>query len=364
MRVLFEHVSKRFGQVTALSDFDLEVADREFLVLLGPSGCGKTTALRLVAGLEEPSAGRIFIGERLVNDVPPKDRDVAMVFQNYALYPHMSVYDNLAFGLRMRKYSRSEQDRRVREVAATLGIGELRRRRPGELSGGQRQRVALGRAMVRDPHVFLMDEPLSNLDAKLRVQMREELIKLHRRLGTTFVYVTHDQIEAMTMGQRVVVLDRGVLQQVGPPQEVYDRPANLFVAEFIGSPPMNFLDVEAADMDGRRGLRAAGIFFCLSPARWEAIAGRGQGRLVVGIRPEHLILQEGDGGAYAARFDGEADLVEPLGSEQHVTVSVGEASLKLRLAADVPVQPGARLRVAVAEEHLHMFEGETGRRVD
>jgi multiple sugar transport system ATP-binding protein len=364
LRVRFEEVSKQFGRVTALSNFTLDVADREFLVLLGPSGCGKTTALRIVAGLEEPTKGQIYIGERLVNEVPAKDRNLAMVFQNYALYPHMSVYDNLAFGLRMRKYSRSEQDRRVREAAATLGLADLLRRRPGELSGGQRQRVALGRAIVREPDAFLMDEPLSNLDAKLRVQMREELVKLHRRLGTTFIYVTHDQVEAMTMGQRVVVLQKGELQQLGPPQEVYDWPANLFVAEFIGSPPMNFLEGEPAEVNGRRGVRTAPAFFALSPDRWARMAQRSSRRVVAGIRPEHLVLLEGAGEGFAGVIEAEADLVESLGSEQHVTLSADAQALKLRLAAGVPVPIGARLRAAVMEQHLHLFDAESGLRID
>jgi multiple sugar transport system ATP-binding protein len=364
LRVRFESVSKRFGNVAALTNLTLDVADREFLVLLGPSGCGKTTALRIVAGLEEATSGEIYIGERLVNDLPARDRNIAMVFQNYALYPHMSVYNNIAFGLRMRKYPRDEQDRRVRDAAAALGLADLLKRRPGELSGGQRQRVALGRAIVREPDVFLMDEPLSNLDAKLRVQMREELIKLHRRLGTTFVYVTHDQVEAMTMGQRVVILEGGELQQVGPPQEVYDRPANLFVAEFIGSPPMNFLDAEPAEVEGRRGLRAAGAFFALSSERWAALTAQATSSLIVGIRPEHLALYEGADESFAAVLEGEVDLVESLGSEQHVSLSVEEQTLKLKLASGVPVQTGARLRVGVAEAHLHLFDGQSGRRVD
>ncbi len=232
--VSFDNVSKFFGDVVALKDFSLEVLDREFIVLLGPSGCGKSTALRIVAGLEQPTRGNILIKGQVVNDVEPKRRDVAMVFQNYALYPHMSVYNNIAFGLRMRGLHRREIDTLVKEAAQNLGLAELLRRKPGELSGGQRQRVALGRAIVRRPVVYLMDEPLSNLDAKLRVQTRAELVKMHRLLQTTFIYVTHDQVEAMTMGDRIAILEQGLLQQVGPPQEVYDRPANVFVADFLG----------------------------------------------------------------------------------------------------------------------------------
>jgi multiple sugar transport system ATP-binding protein len=355
-------VSKRFGGVVALRELTLEVRDREFFVLLGPSGCGKTTALRIVAGLEEPSEGGVYIGDRLVNEVPAKDRDLAMVFQSYALYPHMSVYDNMAFGLRMRKFSREEIDRLVRDVAGTLGIDELLMRKPAELSGGQRQRVALGRAIVRRPQAFLMDEPLSNLDAQMRVQMRVGLIKLHRELGTTFIYVTHDQVEAMTMGQRMAVLHRGLLQQVGPPQEVYDRPANLFIAEFIGSPAMNFLDADAAQVDGQQGLQTADAFVRLPPPLWSAVQQAGTRKLVLGIRPEHLTPQEGDG-EFAARFDGRVDVVESLGSEEHITVTLAHASLVVRLPTGLRFQAGSPLRLAVAPEHLHVFDAETTSRI-
>ena len=243
-KVVFDHVFKKFGEVTAVNDLNIEVKDKEFLVLVGPSGCGKTTALRLVAGLEELTAGNIYIGDRLVNDVAPKDRDIAMVFQSYALYPHMSVYDNLAFGLKLRKTPKAEIDRRVKEAARILGIENLLDRKPKQLSGGQRQRVALGRAIVREPKVFLMDEPLSNLDAKLRVATRAEISKLHQRLETTIIYVTHDQVEAMTMGNRIAVMKDGLLQQLDTPQVLYDKPANMFVAGFIGSPAMNFFDAK------------------------------------------------------------------------------------------------------------------------
>ena len=240
-KVILKSVFKNYGEVKVVKDFSLEIHDREFIVFVGPSGCGKSTTLRMIAGLEEISDGEVYIGDRLVNHVAPKDRDIAMVFQNYALYPHMNVYENMAFGLKLRKFSKTEIDRRVKEAGEILGLGALLGRKPKELSGGQRQRVALGRAIVRDPAVFLMDEPLSNLDAKLRVQMRTELSKLHQRLQTTTIYVTHDQVEAMTMGDRIVVMKDGVVQQVAPPQELYDRPANIFVAGFIGSPAMNFM---------------------------------------------------------------------------------------------------------------------------
>ena len=359
-RVFFQDVTKRFGRVFAVRELTLEVHDQEFFVLLGPSGCGKTTALRIAAGLEEPTDGDIYIGDRLVNYVAAKDRDLAMVFQNYALYPHMSVHDNVAFGLRMRQHSRSEIDRLVREVAETLGIGDLLKRKPGQLSGGQRQRVALGRAMVRRPQVFLMDEPLSNLDAKMRVQMRTELVRLHRELGATFIYVTHDQVEAMTMGQRIAVLNDGTLQQVGPPQEVYDRPANRFVAEFIGSPAMNFLEGGVARENDRDGIRTPEGFLVLPDAVLPEIRQPGVRSFVVGIRPEHLtpVAEQA-----AATFEGTADLVESLGSEQHVTVALRDTVIVAKLPSSPRIEHGSTLRLAVAPEHLHLFDAETQLRV-
>src|SRR5512141_1857845 len=271
--VTYDHVTKQFGEVKAVNDLSLDIKDKEFLVLVGPSGCGKTTALRLLAGLEEISAGNIYIGERLVNDVAPKDRDIAMVFQSYALYPHMSVYDNMAFGLRLRKTPKSEIDRRVKAAADTLGIKELLQRKPKQLSGGQRQRVALGRAIVREPKVFLMDEPLSNLDAKLRVQTRAEISKLHQRLETTFIYVTHDQPEAMTMGSRIAVMKDGVLQQLDTPQRLYDCPANMFVAGFIGSPAMNFFDATVGGSREDLYLDAGGFRLPVPGDKKETLAG-------------------------------------------------------------------------------------------
>jgi multiple sugar transport system ATP-binding protein len=352
-------VNKRFGGVTVLHDLTLEINDKEFFVLLGPSGCGKTTALRIIAGLEEPSGGSIYIGDRVVNDVPPKDRDLSMVFQSYALYPHMSVYDNLSFGLRMRKHTKEEIDRLVRDVAQTLGIVELLDRKPGQISGGQRQRVALGRAIVRRPQAFLMDEPLSNLDAKMRVQMRAELIRLHRELGTTFIYVTHDQVEAMTMGGRVAVMQGGRLQQVAPPQEVYDKPANLFVAEFIGSPAMNFL---RGDQQDSGDLLNPDALFTLNDAQ-EAAVRANTGDVVIGIRPEHLVPVEGDASAYAATLSGLVDVVESLGSEQHVIVNMPNGSLSVRLSGPARVQHGHALKLGVLAEHLHLFDKSTGRRI-
>ena len=290
--VTFDHVYKRYGDVTAVSDLNLEIGDGEFMVLVGPSGCGKTTSLRMIAGLEEISEGQLRIGDSVVNDVAPKDRDIAMVFQSYALYPHMSVRDNLAFGLKLRKVPKSDIEKRITEAAGILQLEKLLDRKPKELSGGQRQRVALGRAIVREPAVFLMDEPLSNLDAKLRVQTRAEIARLHQRLGTTMVYVTHDQVEAMTMGQRIAVMSDGLLQQVGTPQQLYDHPRNRFVAGFIGSPSMNFVETDVPDGDGE--IQTADLTVPVPPAFKEGMAGMA-GKVVVGFRPEHLELGEVEG---------------------------------------------------------------------
>src|SRR5947207_7556060 len=299
-QVKLEHVTKRFSaDAVALNDLSLDVQDGEFLILVGPSGCGKTTALRIVAGLEKPTSGRIMIGDRVVNDVSPRDRDIAMVFQNYALYPHMTVYKNLAFGLKERRTPKPEIDRRVREVSGILGLDELLKRRPAQLSGGQRQRVAMGRALVREPKAFLLDEPLSNLDAKLRVQMRAELKRIHQRLGITTVYVTHDQVEAMTLGDRIVVMSGGKALQIGRPQDVYRRPANLFVAGFIGSPAMNLVRGTASD-----GRVVAGELRFAWP-------GPPAGELAVGIRPE--CLTPADDGRPAMEL--RVDVVEPLGEQ-------------------------------------------------
>src|SRR5688572_15041459 len=298
--VTFDHVWKRYGDVVAVKDFNLDIQDEEFLVLVGPSGCGKTTALRMIAGLEEITEGTLKIGDRVVNDLAPKDRDVAMVFQSYALYPHMSVYDNLAFGLKLRKVPKAEIDKRVREAAGTIELSNLLDRKPKQLSGGQRQRVALGRAIVREPAVFLMDEPLSNLDAKLRVQTRAEIARLHQRLKTTVVYVTHDQVEAMTMGDRVAVMNSGILQQVGPPQELYERPINKFVAGFIGSPAMNFVNVEVNKDDGKTVLRADNLELPL-PDRLQSAVDAGGKELTVGFRPEHFEIVDGTAPGRARR---------------------------------------------------------------
>jgi len=354
--VRLEGVSKVFGNVTAVAKMDLDIKDGEFMVLVGPSGCGKSTTLRMVAGLETPTEGDIYIGERKVTHLEPKDRDIAMVFQNYALYPHMKVYDNLAFGLRLRKVPKQEIDRRVREAAEMLGISELLDRYPRQLSGGQRQRVALGRAIVRHPQVFLMDEPLSNLDAKLRVQTRAELIKLHQRLKTTVIYVTHDQVEAMTMGTRIVVMKDGVVQQVGTPQEIYNRPSNMFVAGFIGSPPMNF--IRGAIEIGVDGIifRGKGINLYLPPVK----EGLRPGEFVLGIRPEHLTfgLENGKNVILAT-----VEVVEHIGSEAIIyTRSCGGEELVLRVPAinRLPVV-GTNVRITFGQGNIHLFEQESGK---
>jgi multiple sugar transport system ATP-binding protein len=354
-RVLVDNVSKLFGKLRVVDDVALEIQDHEFLVLVGPSGCGKTTTLRMIAGLEEVSEGSIFIGDRRVNDLPPQDRDVAMVFQNYALYPHMRVFDNLAFPLRMRRTPRAQVERRVSEVAAMLGLSELLKRYPRELSGGQRQRVALGRAIVRSPQVFLMDEPLSNLDALLRVQTRAELKRLHAQLQVTTVYVTHDQVEAMTMGDRLVVMNGGKVQQVGHPTEIYDHPANVFVATFIGSPAMNMLDgVLDRTADGAV-LRARGVQVALD-GEFVRRLGAVSGAVRFGVRPEDIeVVPATDGAVLVAGVD----LVEPLGAETLVHMTLGEERLVARVASSRSPQPGDKVGVSFALPRCHVFAGES-----
>jgi multiple sugar transport system ATP-binding protein len=353
--VTFDHVYKRYGDVTAVSDLNLEIGDGEFMVLVGPSGCGKTTSLRMIAGLEEISEGQLRIGDRVVNDVAPKDRDIAMVFQSYALYPHMSVRDNLAFGLKLRKVPKSDIEKRISEAAGILQLEKLLDRKPKELSGGQRQRVALGRAIVREPAVFLMDEPLSNLDAKLRVQTRAEIARLHQRLGTTMVYVTHDQVEAMTMGQRIAVMSDGLLQQVGTPQQLYDHPINRFVAGFIGSPSMNF--VETAVPDGAGEIRTDDLTVPVPAAFKDGMTGL-DGRVVVGFRPEHLELGEVEGPA--AQLQGTADVVEYLGNEELLHVTSGGKDIVAIVDSSHRVKPGDVVKLRLPADKLHMFHPETG----
>jgi multiple sugar transport system ATP-binding protein len=353
----FDHVTKRYGEVTAVDDLDLEIRDGEFMVLVGPSGCGKTTSLRMIAGLEEITNGQLRIGDRVVNDVAPKDRDIAMVFQSYALYPHMTVRDNLAFGLKLRKVAKSEIERRVNEAAGILSLEKLLDRKPKELSGGQRQRVALGRAIVREPAVFLMDEPLSNLDAKLRVQTRAEIARLHQRLGTTMVYVTHDQVEAMTMGQRIAVMSEAKLQQVGTPQELYDHPLNRFVAGFIGSPAMNFIDVKLNGTGDGAVLEAPGLRVPL-PARFrDAVGPTTGGNLLLGVRPEHLELAPD--GSPTGTITCEADVVEYLGAEELIHANMNGLDMVALISSDNRVKPGDTLVMSANPDKLHLFDPET-----
>ncbi len=360
--VAFRGATKRFGGRPAVERLDLEVADGELLVLLGPSGCGKTTALRMVAGLEEPDEGEILIGGRVVNDVEPKDRDVAMVFQSYALYPHLNVERNIEFPLRRRGVDAQRRRQTVREVAASLGLQELLARKPRELSGGQRQRVALARAIVRQPRAFLMDEPLSNLDAALRLQTRADIVALQTRLGTTTLYVTHDQVEAMTMGHRIAVLDHGVLQQVGPPHALYDRPANLFVAKFLGSPGMNVLPATLEGTTARveRVERVARVDGGHVPLGDDGAAAAGQAAsLVVGVRPEHLALSP------SGTLEAKVLLVELLGADVHVLCQLGDQTkLVVRQDASAPRPAiGDGVRIVVASGSVHVFTGGSGTRL-
>jgi multiple sugar transport system ATP-binding protein len=334
--VTYDHVTKQFDGTVAVKDLTLQVADGEFMVLVGPSGCGKSTALRMLAGLEKISDGRILIGDRVVNNVAPQARDIAMVFQSYALYPHMTVYDNLAFGLRNHKVPKKDIDRRVSRAAEILDLDPLIKRKPKQLSGGQRQRVALGRAIVREPAAFLMDEPLSNLDAKLRVQTRAEILKLQESLGTTTIYVTHDQVEAMTMGDRIAVMNFGVLQQVGPPEELYRNPRNVFVAGFIGSPAMNLVPASLID-------------------------GAGGSDRIAGFRPEHIDIRNGHPDGYT--FDARVEVVEYLGDEQLVHLMRKDTALQAKLPVEAQVSNGEQLTFVVPRDKLLLFDAETEQRV-
>jgi multiple sugar transport system ATP-binding protein len=354
--VTFENVSKRFGDVVAVDDLNLDIRDGEFMVLVGPSGCGKTTSLRMVAGLEEITSGTLRIGERIINDVAPKDRDIAMVFQSYALYPHMSIRDNLAFGLKLRHVPKAQIEARVKEAAAILDLSRYLDRKPRELSGGQRQRVALGRAIVREPAVFLMDEPLSNLDAKLRVETRANILRLYQRLNTTFVYVTHDQIEAMTMGTRIAVMNEGRLQQVGSPQELYDRPINRFVAGFIGSPAMNFASVEVQGTGDNVQLVGANITIPKPPQFREAMGAAGR-QLIVGFRPEHLEIAPVTGAA--AVVNAKAEVVEYLGNEELIHASGSGRDIVAIVDSAYRVRPGDMLEFKVPLDRLQLFDPDT-----
>jgi multiple sugar transport system ATP-binding protein len=358
-RVALEGVTKRFGDVTAVRDLTLDVQDEEFLVLLGPSGCGKSTALRMIAGLEEPNEGKIWIGDELVNEVEPKDRNIAMVFQSYALYPHMTVERNIEFPLKSRNVKKEERARLVSEAATALGLDELLNRKPAQLSGGQRQRVALARAIVRRPAAFLMDEPLSNLDAKLRVQTRAELIALQRRLATTVVYVTHDQVEAMTMGHRIAIMNLGELQQIGPPQEVYEKPANLFVAGFIGNPPMNTISAKVTQAGADTAVAIGGTPAVLPAPLAAAINEAGLTQVVVGVRPEHLHFAS-DGVIPATVM-----LVESLGHERHVVCQLAGGATVIVRQPSSEAPPAEDAAVTLDAEHgtFHVFDATTGQRV-
>jgi multiple sugar transport system ATP-binding protein len=358
--IRLNEVTKRFGDNAAVDRIDLTARDKEFLVLVGPSGCGKTTTLRMIAGLEETTEGKVYIGDRMVNNIPPKNRDIAMVFQNYALYPHMSVHKNLAFGLKQRKFPKSEINFRVNEVAQMLGIKELLNRKPKELSGGQRQRVAMGRAIVRKPKVFLFDEPLSNLDAKLRVQMRGELARLHRRLETTIVYVTHDQIEAMTLADRIVVMNNGIIMQIGAPMEVYDNPQNLFVAGFIGSPAMNFFDVRIIGEKGALSVKGDNFQLAIPDKLQDRFIQAKNRELVFGIRPEHIYDKELKGEFPGGEsLKATVEVVEPIGSQVILLASFGTANITACVDPQTNAEPNMELEFLVDTNRLHLFDKTT-----
>ncbi|MGH2508335.1 MAG: ABC transporter ATP-binding protein [Ktedonobacteraceae bacterium] len=363
-RVQFQNVYKRFNKTEVVHDINLDIQDKEFLVLVGPSGCGKSTCLRMIAGLEEVTEGDILIGERVVNGIDPKDRNIAMVFQNYALYPHMTVYDNIAFGLKLHHVPKTQIEKRVKDAAAILGLQDYLKRKPKELSGGQRQRVALGRAIAREnADVFLMDEPLSNLDAKLRVQMRAEIIKIHQLVQTTFVYVTHDQTEAMTMGRRIAVLNGGVIQQLGTPQELYDHPENLFTAGFIGSPSMNFFPNAQVVSEGDATKIVLGEIGCIDvPASYAALAREvASDKLIFGIRPEHLedrelVSPQMEDGSY---INASVDVIENLGNELQVYLTAGGKTIQARLSPRSRASVGGSVSLQVDTNHIHLFNPET-----
>jgi len=357
-RVAMRSLNKMYDEVHAVIDVNLDIKDQEFVVLVGPSGCGKTTTLRMVAGLESITSGHISIDDKVVNELPPMDRDIAMVFQNYALYPHMSVYDNMAFGLKMRKFDKGEIGKRVQEAAEILGIEQLLKRKPRQLSGGQRQRVALGRAIVRHPQVFLFDEPLSNLDAKLRVQMRVELKKLHERLGTTAIYVTHDQVEAMTLGDRVVVMRDGRVQQVGDPMELYNEPANRFVAGFIGSPAMNFVEVRMTGESGAVWAETQGMRLKVPAPLQARLASYAGKAATLGIRPEDLHIAGGSD-ADESCLDVVVEVVERLGSEILLDVAVGHNTMVASVEPTATAKVHEKLRLAINPARVHFFDAES-----
>lgn len=353
--ITLKNVKKIYpGDVVAVQDFNMEIEDKEFIILVGPSGCGKSTTLRMIAGLEDISAGELYIGDQLMNDVEPKDRDIAMVFQNYALYPHMTVFKNMAFGLTLRKLPKEEIKQKVEEAARILDLEHLLQRKPKALSGGQRQRVALGRAMVRDPEVFLLDEPLSNLDAKLRAQMRTEIAKMHKRLGTTFVYVTHDQTEAMTMGDRIVVMKDGFIQQVDTPQNLYNRPCNLFVAGFIGSPQMNFIDAFVEKEGDQYTLTFAGSKLVLPETKTQGLADYLGKQVVIGIRPEDIFVNDEMGIAQIT-----VDVVELMGAEMYLYGDLGDSKLTIRTPVLENCKADSQVRLNFHLKKIHLFDKET-----
>ncbi len=360
--VNIKKVVKKYDEVLAVRGIDLDIRDHEFVVLVGPSGCGKTTTLRMIAGLEDITDGEIAIGGDVVNDVPPKDRDIAMVFQNYALYPHMTVHENMSFGLRLKKFPKEEINRRVDEAARILDISELLERKPKQLSGGQRQRVAMGRAIVRNPKVFLFDEPLSNLDAKLRVQMRIEIKKVHQKVRTTTVYVTHDQVEAMTLADRVVVMNHGVIEQVGTPTDLYHHPRTRFVAGFIGSPAMNFIPCDLTDEGGQLNLRINnGLSLPIPAARASKYAHhKGNGSLLLGIRPEHLTEAKPQLEPGVATFDAELDVTEPMGMETLVYFPINGEMICGRVNPMAGAKEGAPLKMAADLNNMHLIDPKTG----
>jgi multiple sugar transport system ATP-binding protein len=363
--VVLKGVSKRFGGgVVAVDNVSLRVGDKELLVLVGPSGCGKTTVLRIVAGLEQLTEGDVYVGEKLVNDMAPKDRDIAMVFQNYALYPHMTVYDNMAFGLKLRRFSKAEIEKRVHAAAEILEITPLLARKPKELSGGQRQRVAVGRAIVRHPLVFLFDEPLSNLDARLRVQMRAEIVKLHAKLGVTMIYVTHDQTEAMTMGQRIVVMKGGVVRQVDEPLEVYRKPADVFVASFIGTPSMNLIKGRIEETDGKLLFKSPSMSVELPSELHYVKEICSHGDIVLGARPEDILIAQPPDSKSVQLARGSVELVEALGSEAVVHVAVGKAVLVFKTSGEVLPARGEAVTLSVPLSQIHLFDSRSEARLE
>jgi multiple sugar transport system ATP-binding protein len=366
--VILENVTKIYSPGTrpAVQNANLKIHDREFVVLVGPSGCGKSTLLRMIAGLEEITSGNIYIDGQLVNNVSPKDRDIAMVFQNYALYPHMSVYDNMAFGLKLRKFPKEEIDARVREAAEILGIAEYLDRRPKELSGGQRQRVAVGRAIVRKPKVFLFDEPLSNLDAKMRVQMRIEINRLHKKLQSTMIYVTHDQIEAMTMGDRIVVMRDGVIQQVNTPLRIYNDPANLFVAGFIGSPAMNFFQGELRTENGNLMFVNEDIRLKIPQEYYDSLISYSEKPVILGVRPEHILDAKlvPDAESFSEANTIQVDVIEPVGNETFIYFNLQNTSYCMRVTDDKSYHPGEKIDIRFLVKRMYFFNPETEERID